>query len=347
MRNFDLKPTHADPCLYISTTRLLCVLVYVDDIIIAIRREDMEAFKAALGDELPITHSHIHWFLSNKITYDLNTGVLQVSQAALAQRIIAQAKMENCNPAPTPIVERLCTVAEPPSQDEATAMAATPFREIVGGLLYLTNCSRPDLSFAVNQLCRHMSNPRAVHWSAAKRVLRYLKGTTNLGLEFRRTDPAEPWVGYADADYAGDTQTRQSTSGFCFMLASACFSWRCMKQRCVALSTAEAEIIALTEAAKQATWLMQLAHDTGADYQTITIFEDNQAAISLTGDTKFSQRTKHMAVRHFFIRDKIEDKTINVEYVPTADQLADFFTKPLTKATFLRLRDALGMRTCD
>jgi len=345
MRAMGLVRMKADSCLYISFKHRLLLLVYVDDLIIATLPELMAAFKRKLGDRLSIKdEGQLHWFLSNKIEYDINRGTLRLSQTALAKRILQSANMEKCNGAPTPIIDRLYPSPNPATAEEQAFMAKIPYRSIVGALLYLCNCSRPDLAYATNQLCRYMSNARPEHWQAAKRCLRYVQSTSDYGLVYQRTDPPQPWVAFADADFAGDAQDRKSTSGICFCLASATFAWRVMKQRCIALSTCEAEIIALNEAAKEATWLMQLAKDFGADFKTITIREDNQAAIALTNGDKFSQRTKHMDVRYFFIKEKIQDGTIKVEYVSTTDQLADMFTKPLPKIVFSRLRDALGVR---
>jgi hypothetical protein len=120
-----------------------------------------------------------------------------------------------------------------------------------------------------------------------------------------------------------------------------------MTQRCVALSTAEAELIALTLGTKEAVWLHRMINELGTQIEQLTIFEDNQSAIILTANNKFSERTKHMSTRYFFVREKIRDGTIKVEYVSTENQLADIFTKPLQRIAFQRLRSKLGLQACD
>jgi hypothetical protein len=173
--------------------------------------------------------------------------------------------------------------------------------------------------------------------------LRYLQGSAELGLHYERNEVDE-LTGYSDADWAGDTETRKSTSGFCFLLASACISWKVSTQRCTALSTAESEIIALTACTKEAIWIRRMANDVGGQLGTVRIYEDNQAAIILTRDNKFSEKTKHMATRYFFIIEKVQDKTIEIKYIATENQLADIFTKPLARVAFSRLRHQLGLK---
>jgi hypothetical protein len=272
-----------------------------------------------------------------------------MSQPAHAAKILALANRSNCNGSNIPMCTRLEKPAEPPSAEEQAAMQLVPYHAVTGALLYLVNCTRPDLAYAVNQLCRFSSAPRLVHWAAAKRVIRYLASTINLGIVYHRDAPDStpaPVEGWSDADYAGEVTTRRSTSGYAFTLSSAVFAWRCTIQRCVALSTAEAELVALTLATKMAAWLLKLAKDVGADFNSICIGEDNQAAISIASDIKFSERTKHMDVRHFYVREKVADGSITIKYVPSTEQLADIFTKPLAKDAFLRLRHMLGLRPC-
>jgi hypothetical protein len=251
--------------------------------------------------------------------------------------------MSDCKPASTPITDRLYAPESPPSQEELESLKSIPFRETLGALLYLAVCSRPDIAFAVNQLSRHASNPRLVHWVAAKRVLRYLKGTASLGLIYKKDKAIFSLLGFGDSDFAGDMASRRSTTGFLFMLAAAAISWRVQTQRCVALSSAEAELIALTRTVQEAAWLIRVAKCFGIDVKPLTIFEDNQAAIILARDFKFSEKTKHMSTRYFYVRERIADGTIALEYVSTKDQLADFFTKALGTQLFCKFRSRIGM----
>ena len=163
------------------------------------------------------------------------------------------------------------------------------YQSAIGSLLYLSTRSRPDIAFAVGKAARYCSQPYNSHWSAVKRVLRYLKGTTYLGLLYR---PDElNLTGYSDADWAGDTEDRKSTSGYVFMMSGSAVSWRSKKQSSVALSTAEAEYVALSCAAQEAMWLRQLFSNLLQDYklsEPTTIYEDNQSAICMAKNNQDS-----------------------------------------------------------
>jgi hypothetical protein len=150
-------------------------------------------------------------------------------------------------------------------------------------------------------------------------------------------------IGFCDADYAGDLQTRRSTSGFLFLYLGGPVSWASRRQPCVALSTTEAEFVAAAEATKEAVWFQQLLSELGIDGRSTTLYCDNQSAIALVNNPTFHQRTKHIDVRLFYIRELQEKKTINVVYINTEQQLADILTKPLAVPRFEKLRDALGV----
>jgi hypothetical protein len=227
-------------------------------------------------------------------------------------------------------------------------MRLAPMREITGAFMFATTWTRPDLSFGTQQLAMHMAKPRLVHYKVAKRMLRYLRSTLNLGLVYRREEESVAnlkLIGYSDADFAGE-EDRKSTTGYCYMIGSSLITWRVVKQTCTALSTAESELVALTRTVQEGLWLMRLCRALGMKEEPITIYEDNQAAIILAKDNKFSERTKHMDVRYFFVRHKVQDGTVKVHYISTKDQLADFFTKPLGKILFQSLRARLGIGPC-
>ena len=150
-------------------------------------------------------------------------------------------------------------------------------------------------------------------------------------------------LGYADADWAGDATTRKSTSGFIFTAAGAAIAWRSQAQRCVALSTAEAELIALTEGVKEAAWLAKLGADLGIEARPLIVHEDNQAAIALSRDIKFSEKTKHMQVRWFYVSEMASNGVVKITYVATAEQLSDFLTKAQGPTQFVVSRHRIGV----
>ena len=179
---------------------------------------------------------------------------------------------------------------------------------------------------------------------AAKRIIRYLKETRNLGLWYSK-DTSLSLVGFSDTDYGGCRIDRKSTSGTCQFLGSNLISWHSKKQNSVALSTAEAEYVAAGSCCAQILWIKQQLKDYGESQNKIPIKCDNTSAINLTKNPIQHSRTKHIEIRHHFIRDHMENEDIILEYVPTENQLADIFTKPLNSERFEFIRGELGL--CD
>ena len=152
--------------------------------------------------------------------------------------------------------------------------------------------------------------------------------------------------GYSDADWAGDIESRRSTSGYAFMMSGGCISWRSKKQRTVALSSTEAEYMALSEATQEAVWLKVFLCELGemASDDAIKIYEDNQGSIALAKNPEFHKRTKHIDIRYHFVREKVEEGEVVLQYVSTTDMLADIMTKAITAVQFENLRNRLGIR---
>jgi len=210
--------------------------------------------------------------------------------------------------------------------------------------MYLATCTRPDIAYAVGTLARFSSKPNQTHWVAAKRVLRYLKGTANLGIIFSGGDEPRSCVGYSDADWAGDKEDRRSTSGYIFQIAGGPVSWRSRKQDTVALSTAEAEYVALSSAAQECVWMRRLNTELGNPPQgPTTILEDNQSSIAMARNPQYHGRVKHIDIKHHFVREQVSSGTIELKYCPTNEMLADMLTKGLAQQQFCLLRAKAGM----
>ena len=206
-------------------------------------------------------------------------------------------------------------------------------------------CTRPDLCYAVTMLSQHMANPKVVHLKLAKHVLRYLKGTINYGLNYSRVKDVSI-LGFCDSDW-GSSPDRRSISGYCYTLNTKgpLVSWSSSKQRVVALSSSEAEYVAMTDAMKEANFLRQLLADmTGSERQVVRLYADNQSAIKLSENPVQSKRTKHIDIRYHFIRLQVEDGIVNVEYIPTNENVADMFTKPLSKVKLLEFEMIRGVK---
>jgi hypothetical protein len=217
-----------------------------------------------------------------------------------------------------------------------------PFKEATGSLMYLMLSTRPDIAFAVNKISQFCENPQQAHWNAVRRIFSYLQGTRNYGLRYGPSITIP--TGYSDSDYAGDSDTRKSTSGFVFTLNGGTVAWSSRRQQCVSTSTTEAEYVAASEAAKESVWLRRLLMEIVPEWkQPLLLMCDNISSIELTRSPKFHQRTKHIDVRFHFVREQQEAKEIDVKYIRTADQLADPFTKPLPNPRFSVLREAIGV----
>lgn len=201
-------------------------------------------------------------------------------------------------------------------------MSKIPYRELIGSLLFIAQISRPDISFAVNLLSRFNGNPGAAHWKAAKRTLRYLSGTKELELIYGGSH--RQLTGFCDADWAGDTDSRKSTTGYLFTMNGGAITWNTKKQATVALSTTEAEFMSMVACIQEGMWLKQLLAELfTTTEENIKIFCDNKGAIDLAKNNAFSPRSKHIDIKHKFVHEKISNNEVSVE-MP-----ADILTKVL------------------
>ena len=217
-------------------------------------------------------------------------------------------------------------------------------QSIVWSLLYAAITTRQDIAQAVGVVSQFCANPTQSHLTAAKRILRYLKGTVYLGLSYKKCADGN-LIGYSDADWAGDVDDRHSTSGNVFLLAKGAVSWLSKKQATVALSTAEAKYVALSAATQEAIWLRRLLTDVGESLEDpIVINEDNQGAIAMAENPVGHARAKHIYIRFHFVREGVQNGAIILKYVATGEMIADILTKPLPKHPFEKLVMELGIR---
>ncbi|GAA5863496.1 hypothetical protein JCM3774_006502, partial [Rhodotorula dairenensis] len=247
--------------------------------------------------------------------------------------------------APTPMQPNL-QLAVAPEDHQPTPAFRSRYLQAVGSLMYAMLGTRPDLCYAVGVLGRHAARPNASHWAAIVRVLQYIKGTLDMGLEFQPDDsPLAGFEAYSDSDWGACRVTSRSTMGYTFVLASGAVSWSSKLQPRVTASSTEAEYLGLSHASKEAVHLSQLLTELaqGQD-RPVVLFGDNQGANALSRDPQFHDRTRHLRLTEHFVREQVQQGELTVEYIPTARMVADIMTKSLPVPVFVKHRTALGIR---
>ncbi|KAJ1696040.1 hypothetical protein LUZ63_012738 [Rhynchospora breviuscula] len=316
---------------------LLLVQIYVDDIIFGSTNATLaQEFSSLMSSEFEMSMmGELNFFLGLQIK-QLQDGIF-ISQIKYAKELIKKFGVEDSKSLDTPMGKS----ANIDADEKGKPMDITLYRGIIGSLLYLT-ASRADIMYAVCLCARYQANPKDSHHKAVKRILRYVKGTQSLGLWYGKQTELD-LVGYTDADFAGDRMDRKSTSGTCQFLGGSLVSWSSRKQTSVALSTAEAEYVAAGSCCTQLLWMMQTLRDYELKFQKVPILCDNTSAILISKNPVLHSRTKHIEIRHHFIRDHVEKGDVELVHVDTKEQIADIFTKPLPTQQHLELRFKLGM----
>lgn len=270
------------------------------------------------------------------IEFENHSGGIFLHQSAYAQDILHQASMADCNPMPTPLPQ------QPDNLNTEPFSEPTYFRSIAGKLQYLT-ITRPDIQFAVNFVCQRMHAPTIADFGLLKRILRYIKGTIDMGLHIRK-DNNLSLSAYCDSDYAGCRETRRSTSGICIFLGPNLISWSAKRQQTVSKSSTEAEYRSLTATAQEITWLSFLLRDLGISQSHPTLLQcDNLSAVYLSANPALHNRSKHFDTDYHYIREQVALGLIETRHVSSTLQLADIFTKPLPRRPFEHLRCKLGV----
>ncbi|XP_019100800.1 PREDICTED: uncharacterized protein LOC109132832 [Camelina sativa] len=287
----------------------------------------------------------LHYFLGIQIQY--HEGGMFLSQQKYAEDLLAVAGMSTCASVATPLPQQLKRKS-PQSGNSAPPSHSTPFanpkyfRSLAGRLQYLT-LTRPDLQFSVNYVCQKMHDHTVSDFNLLKRILRYIKGTSTMGISFDRYSDSK-LTAYSDSDYAGCEKSSRSTGGFCTFLGRNMISWSSRKQDTVSKSSTEAEYRAMSEATSEITWFVNLLQDLGMQTTaTPELFCDNLSAVYLTANPSFHSRTKHFATHYHYIREQVAFGNIIVNHISADFQIADIFTKSLPQRPFELLRLKLGV----
>ncbi|KAE8189347.1 hypothetical protein CF328_g6312 [Tilletia controversa] len=336
----------SEPCLFYQSTNQgpVIILVYVDDVAIAAPTEDaVNAIKRQFTSWFKMTdNGPLTSMLGIRINRSKCGRIATMSQTGYIDQILQRYGMSNCSPSGTPMSEASKSLG-PREGSEATATERHYYSGLIGCLLWLAQGTRMDIAFQVGKLARFMANPSDEHAAAAKRVLRYLAGTRELGLRFRHSE-LEQLVGYSDSDHGADPTTRRSVTGYVFYLYGNPVTWRSKLQDTVSVSSTEAEYVALSEATREAIWAVQLLQELKLRVKgPVGMFTDNTGAEALARNPQSHQRTKHIRIHQHLVRDANNDGTIKVQRVHTNDNPADLLTKTVTFARLTSGRKQLGL----
>lgn len=331
--------SQADNSLFIfwSSKDFIVLLIYVDDILIT------GTCPSKISDLILILHQKFrmkdlgvaNYFLGVEL-HKTGRGLL-INQQRYAITLLQKTGFIDSKPLSTPVASG----QKISLYDGESLPDPTEYRSIVGALQYLT-ISRPDLAFAVNQVCQFMHKPTTTHWVAVKRILRYLKGTVSHGLLYQVGSTTVQ--AYANANYAGNPDDRHSTGGYIIYLGLNPICWSAKKQRTVSRSSTEAEYRQLAYTAAELSWLRSLFKDLHLPLPAPTLWCDNISSIALASNPVFHARTKHLEVDYHYVREKVIRGELCVRYISTQDQVADIFTKGLSRQRFTDLRFKLMVR---
>ena len=329
----------ADPCMFyrVRDNKTEILTLFVDDCLVMGKRESIDEVIGGLSKEFKLRNlGPVKLILGIKV--DRTPDSISLSQSSYIRSVLTRFGMNDCKPASTPMPTKLTTDAK---ENLTLFDDVNLYQQLIGALIYISNNTRPDITYSVSVLARDMAKPTIYSYQLAKRVLRYLQGTINAKLTFNKNNNNQ-LVGYSDASYA-ENDDRKSTTGMLFVANGGSISWKSKKQQIVALSSMEAEYIALTSTAKEALWLRKIEAELKGRRESMIIHEDNQSAIKLASNSITNDRSKHIDVRYHFIRDRIHRGEINLNYIPTKFQLADLMTKGLPKDQHYALAKGMGL----
>lgn len=337
----------ADPSLFIlnkAEGSVVYLLLYVDDILLLSKgMPDITDVKSLLSSHFSIKDlGEAKHFLGMQIRQERDAnGVLlsiTLSNEKLINDILESFDLTKDKPKSTPLNKSMKL-----KKGEGKPLPEhNRYRELVGGVLYLSNTTRPDIAYSASLLARFSNSPTTIHWGAGMHLLQYLSGTKDLGLKWEKSKGGI--LGYVDSDFAGDLDGYRSTTGFVFLSDGTAVSWGSKLQKLAALSTVEAEFIAMSAGVQEALWLSKLVQDVGEDLGAAVILSDNTGALANIRGIPISPRTKHIGVRYHRVRGEVVKGNINPQYIHTSENVADMFTKILPKASFVKFREMAGMK---
>lgn len=342
LRKLGAEPTNSDQCVYLikGCESIIIIVVYVDDILVMCKdRKKISWFGRQLGKFVEVQDiGDLKRCLG--IDFSRTDNGIVMNQRTYITEILERFGMKDCNSLTIPLdVGTKLMKCDSWSEDDGEK---PPYRELIGCLLYLSVATRPDIAHAASSLSQFNDCFGKNHWIAAKRVLRYLQATKDYGITYHSN--GDSLIGYVDADWGGSIDDRRSFTGYAFMMSGGIITWDSKKQRTVALSTTEAEYMALSEAAKEATHLRRFLRELGSfDVDSVKLCVDNLSAQKLATNPVYHARSKHIDIRHHFVREAVKSGQLCLEHISSEDMPADVLTKALTKPKHERCIYLLGM----
>ena len=317
-----------------DNTNIAYIVVWVDDILLAANTIHLlQRIKSTLETEFKMKDlGPISYFLG--IEFKQTSENISMCQTYYIKNILSKFKMENCKPRSTPCEANLEVYKSNNNNSIHEESPSGTYREIVGSLVYAMTCSRPDLAWVVTKLSQHLANPNQADWMTIRHVLRYLKATADYKLVYRKSNDGLQLSTHSDSDWASEKEDRRSTTGYAITLnkEGPVIAWKSKKQHTVALSSCEAEYMALTHTTQELLFLDMLCRDFDINNKhPIMIHGDNQGSLDMVRNSSSNDRSKHIDIKHHFIRDNYSNGIIDVTYIPTGENLADLFTKASTK----------------
>lgn len=340
-KSMQFVPSKADPCLYVRKkgNRVSFILIYVDDVIIATQtEEEFERIFEVLQKNFTMTNlGDVKHFLG--IDIKRKSGSYTLCQQQYIRKLAERFGLQDAKPSKIPLDPAYLQQKE---EEDCQLPNNSQYLSLIGGLLYVSVNSRPDVSVSVSILAQKCSCPTQRDWQEAKRILRYLNSTSDHRLHLGSTSTGLEM--FVDADWASNHRHRKSNSGYLVRYGGGLISWASRKQSCVALSSTEAEFVALTEGCQELSWIKKLLKDFGEDVSNpVPTYEDNQSCIKLVEGDKIEKRSKHIDTKFFYVRELNEEKEIMLKYCPTEMMLADILTKPLHNVRIKTLREKIGI----
>lgn len=347
LQKIGFKRCQTDACVYVRNEggELNIIAVYVDDLLIVCSTElSLNKIKGQISSEFTmVDKGDCKYFLGIEIK-QTEEGI-SMNQEKFVGELLDTYQMSSCKNTYIPLNPGIKLDKCDECTDQCKKIDGPTYQSLIGSLMYLAISTRPDIMHSVSKLAQFNSNPHEVHWNAAKHLLKYLKFTKDFALFYKR-ERCKEFKGFVDADWGSDSWDRKSYSGFVFMMGDGSpISWESKKQSCIALSSTEAEYIAMCNATKEAVYLLRLLEEIGANEKyPVMIYNDNQSAQQLIRNQVYHSRSKHIDLRYHYVRDMFNQGLVQFAYQQTDEMCADILTKSLSKVKHCKFRNMIGLR---